>query len=353
MHNRFSIKKPIWGVLLLYVSVVAGCAAFDPKPAGTPVFRDQPKEGAMSSLPHYFLTSPDIISIEAIHLVPRAPYLLRSMDVIYLDIVGTLPDEPSLSNHYTIDPGGFIQLGVNYGSVRIGGLSMDQAEREIEQHLRRRLQNPRVFGRVVQMSEIQQITGNKLIEPCGHITLGSYGRVYIQGLTIPEAKEAIEMHLTKALEMPVVAVEVFAFNSKEYYVILQGGGMGDIVFSFPYMGNETVLKAMANVSGMRPFSSKRMWVARPIGNSNKRIIMPVDWNDIVAYGGSDTNYQLLPGDRVFIAEDKMVRTDNFLAKTLAPFERLMGFAMLGAGTATRLSGDVLRGGGDRRGGGGF
>jgi hypothetical protein len=54
----------------------------------------------------------------------------------------------------------------------------------------------------------------------------------------------------------------------------------------------------------------------------------------------------MPGDRVFIKQDTMVAFDNNLGKLLAPFERLMGFSLLGAGTATRFSGPVLQGGGN-------
>jgi polysaccharide export outer membrane protein len=59
-----------------------------------------------------------------------------------------------------------------------------------------------------------------------------------------------------------------------------------------------------------------------------------------------TNYQLLPGDRVFIAEDPFIAFDTGLAKITAPLERIMGFSLLGVGTTTRFSGAVLKGGGN-------
>jgi hypothetical protein len=51
-----------------------------------------------------------------------------------------------------------------------------------------------------------------------------------------------------------------------------------------------------------------------------------------------------------VAEDKMVALDTGLGKLLAPFERAMGFTLLGTNTATRLSGKVLKGGGNPSGG---
>ncbi len=47
------------------------------------------------------------------------------------------------------------------------------------------------------------------------------------------------------LENPEVSVSVFSYNSKVYYVITQGAGMGDGVFRFPVTGNETVLDAVS------------------------------------------------------------------------------------------------------------
>ena len=96
-------------------------------------------------------------------------------------------------------------------------------------------------------------------------------------------------------------------------------------------------------------SSKRIWIARPTRESETVQILPVSWEAITAQASTSTNYQVLPGDRVFIAEDKLIAFDTNLAKLTAPLERIMGFTLLGTGTVTRLSGPVLQGGGNRRG----
>jgi polysaccharide export outer membrane protein len=349
--------------LLVLITLLTGCvsqtAFFDPKPAGTPSFRDIPKETAKSSLPQYFLESPDLITVEAVHLVPKSPYVLRVFDVIALDVIGTPVEEPIIGN-FSIEPGGTIQLGGAYGSVRIEGLALAEVEQAISRHLIYSPENTQgrlgpntvVSAKLVRMSDIQQIANTHLIGPDGYITLGSYGRVYINGLTVDECREAIELHLSKALEHPQIAVDVYSYNSKEYYVIFQSAAMGEQVFTFPYTGNETVLKAIANTTGLAPNSSKRIWVARPVGNTHKPVILPVDWVAVTAYGMPQTNYQLLPGDRVFVVESRWVAADGMLARVIAPLERIMGFSLLGATTATRFYGRVLVGGGERTGYGG-
>ena len=346
------------GLCLLCVcalSLFSGCtltAFWDPKPAGTPIIRDVPKEGAKSSLPFYFLEPPDIISVEAIHLAPRAPYLLRVFDVIEVVVLGAPATDP-IAGQFTVEPGGTIMLGSVYGSVRVEGLSVEEAQEAIRQFLSSgddnqfgRIMNPLVGVRLVRMSDMQQIAGTHVIGPDGFITLGSYGRVYVSGLTVDEARDAIEFHLSRFLDHPQVAVDVFAFNSKAYYVIFDSSALGMNVYKFPFTGNETVLDAIANTNGLQPNSSRRIWVARPTGNSNKPVILPVDWMAITAFGKPHTNYQLLPGDRVFIVEDRFLSIDGTLARVMAPFERVMGFTLLGIQTATRASGNVLQGGGN-------
>ena len=141
-------------------------------------------------------------------------------------------------------------------------------------------------------------------------------------------------------------MDVYAYNSKVYYVITQGAGLGDGVFRFPITGNETVLDAISQINGLQQVSSTKIWVARPTDEPGKVQNLPVNWQQITAGANACTNYQILPGDRVFIQEDKLIALDTGLAKIMAPIERVMGFSLLGVGTVTRFSGPVLQGGGN-------
>jgi protein involved in polysaccharide export with SLBB domain len=228
----------------------------------------------------------------------------------------------------------------------VAGLSVADARATVEKAVSQQVKTAQVSFRVSAMPTLQPIAGEHLVGPDGMINMGSYGSVSVVGMTVNEARRAIERHLSQYLSDPQVAVNVFSFNSKKYYVITEGAGLGDNVTMFPITGNETVLDAIANVNGLENVSSKQIWVARPTSDSGKVQILPVDWRAITAQGATATNYQLMPGDRIFVKQDSMVAFDNNLGKIIAPFERLMGFSMLGAGTATRFSGKVLAGGGN-------
>jgi hypothetical protein len=57
--------------------------------------------------------------------------------------------------------------------------------------------------------------------------------------------------------------------------------------------------------------------------------LPVNYLSITRGADSSTNYQLLPGDRVFIAEDKLLATNYFVNVITSPVNQLLGITQLG------------------------
>jgi polysaccharide export outer membrane protein len=356
--NPHTLHRRLVAFAAILLANAWGCASPGHRPDSTASTLTPPavvpRELHKTTLPPYVIEPPDILLVEAVNLVPKAPYRLRSSDILTIQAQGTLPDSP-ISGSYVIEPGGQVNLGLPYGSVRVSGMTRDEAERAVDQHLRLTLKSPTVTVSLSGISGLQTIAGEHVVSSDGTITLGSYGSVYVVGQTLADAKRSIEQHLSQFLEEPEIAVDVYAFNSKSYYIITAGAGLGDQVAKFPITGNETVLDALANVNGLREVSSKRIWVARPSSDACGVQVLPVDWQAIATQGSIATNYQLMPGDRLFIAEDDLVALDTRLAKLLAPAERVLGFSLLGVNTVTRFSGPVLRGGGSQGtlGGGGF
>jgi len=343
--------------ILLGISL-SGCKLMNPVRQEVPSPKDfipppdMPKELSKTVMPTYTVEPPDVIIIEAVHMVPRSPYLFRSGDVIAVTVQGTLPDAP-ISGPFTIQPGGVVNLGLPYGTVKVGGLTTEEAQEAITTHLSSFLREAVVTTSLVEMSGLQQIVGQHLVAPDGAVVLGSYGSVSVVGMTLAQARDAIQKHLETYLEDPIISIDVLGYNSKVYYVITEGAGMGDQVARFPITGNETVLDAMAQVGGMGSFSSKKIWIARAVPGCNEMVVLPVDWQLVTAGGVAETNYQLLPGDRLFISEDKLVAADTYLGKFLSPWERVFGFSLLGVNTISRFSGKVLQNNGNFGGGGYF
>ncbi|MBN1911924.1 MAG: polysaccharide biosynthesis/export family protein [Pirellulales bacterium] len=324
----------------------SGCAHLVSEGVPGPVV-GTPRELQKAVLPAYTIEPPDVLMIDTVHLVPKAPYHLRALDSLAIQVKGT-PAESPISGIYPVQPGGIVDVGHGYGSLKVAGKTVDEVEQDLERHLAEYLRNPEVSVSLAEMASQQQIAGEHLVGPDGTVTLGSYGSVSVIGMTVVEAKAAVEKHLTAWIEKPEISLDVFGYNSKVYYVVTQGAGMGDGVFRFPVTGNETVLDAISQINGLEQVSSKRIWIARAGPDCNGcDQVFPVDWDAITQRGNVQTNYQILPGDRVYVAEDRLIALDNSLSKILAPLERVIGFTLLGTGAVSRLSGPVLRGGGNR------
>lgn len=294
------------------------------------------RELDMVSLPAYTIEPPDVLTIEALRIVPKSPFRIRPLDTLQIDVEGTSLDQPIRGPHL-VEPGGTVNLGPGYGRVKVSNLSLEEARDAVELHLRRTLRDPQVSITLSESAGLQQVTGQHIVSPDGYVNLGTYGQVFVTGLTVEGARAAIEEHLAKYLEEPKVSVDVFSFNSKVYYVVTEGGGNGDNINRFPVTGNETVLTAITQVNGLSQLSSKNIWIARPAPDGAAcDQILPVKWNDIVRGADTSTNYQVLPGDRIFIESDHWIAANTTLNKITAPFERVLGFVLLGANTTQTL-----------------
>ncbi len=199
---------------------------------------------------------------------------------------------------------------------------------------------------VLQALPGRPIGGERLVRPDGKISLDFYGDVYVAGLTISEIKEKVVIHLRKYLtddvlglfkfdedlkpqmkdgkvvtippgESDVVFVDVASYNSKVYYV------QGDVTIPgrFPITGNETVLDALNYAGGFGPTAAtQNVRLVRPAPpDACCAQTLPVNMSAIINAGDTTTNYQLMPGDRLLVYRDPIVRTTVFLSRLAEPF----------------------------------
>jgi len=289
-------------------------------------------ELSMVSLPSYRIEPPDLLQIEMLKLVPLPPYRAQVYDVLQIQVVGTLLDQP-IANYYMVEGEGTVNLGAAYGTVRVAGMTIEEARDAIEEQLLKTLRNPVVSVQLARASGTQPVTGQYLVSPDGTVNLRQYGTVRVAGMTMVEARVALQKHLSQFFDSPEVSVDVLAYNSKVFYIITEGAGLGDNIVRVPITGNETVLDAISQIGGLSQLSSTEIWIARPSpAQYGCEQILPVDWYAITRGASTETNYQVMPGDRVFIAENQLVTLTNGIAQLTAPFERIMGIASLSFST---------------------
>jgi polysaccharide export outer membrane protein len=200
-----------------------------------------------------------------------------------------------------------------------------------------------IIVEVLEANPGRPITGERLVRPDGTITLAWYGDVYVAGLTVKEIKEKVIIHLRQFLtdeglglvgqdengdpikiaprDSDRIFVDVAAYNSQVYYVTGDVNAPGRL----PITGNETVLDAITYAGGLAPTASipnVRLVRPAPPGASGPQVL-PVNLAAIVQEGDTTTNYQIMPGDRLHIYRDPLVRATVFLDRLAAPFNTVM------------------------------
>jgi polysaccharide export outer membrane protein len=323
-------RAALW--LLLGCALAGGCTHLHKPPPAIP---DAPNERQKVLLPEYVIESPDLLQIDLLYAVPLPPYKIQPLDVLAITVPQAPKDEP-IAGLFPVAPDGTVTLGgigARYKSVRVVGLTATEAQAAVQKHLEPMLIEPKVTLSLAEGRGVQIVRGQHLVRPDGTVSLGSYGSVVVAGRTPTEAKALIEAQLAKFLQSPEAIVNVVGYNSKVYYVVFDFGGSGQQLIRLPVTGNDTVLDAISQVNGLTAVSDpRRMWVARSSGHGEPDQILPIDWKAMTCRGRSETNYQLLPGDRIFVQAYPMVRADVTLARVFAPIERVFGFTLLGTTT---------------------
>ena len=244
------------------------------------------------TLPPYIIEPPDILTITPVQLVPKEVTRVAPLDKVRIEVDGRLASQP-ITGMFQVDSSGEVVLGPAYGAVKISGLRRLEAQDAIAKKLAEVLQNPKVALTIDESRRESGISGKHLVAPDGRINLAVYGTVSVAGLTVTEARAAVEKKLSDSFADPKVAVDLFAFNSKVFYVVFSNR-----LQRLPFTGSETVLDAMSqlnfNIDGIESIS-----ISRPAPATSKARTLQVHWKEILQ-GDDTTNYQILPGDRVFI-----------------------------------------------------
>ncbi len=341
LWNQGLLSCILWGICAAIIGCSCGGGTKPPQEA--PI----PRELQMTTLPPYVVAPSDILLITTMNVVPKPPYRVQPLDALFVQVIGT-PTENEIRGLYPIEPGGTINLGLGYGTVQVAGLTIEDAQEAVRKHLAQKLKG--AFSVLVSLGQsraMQQINGVHLVRQDGTLSLGVYGSVYVAGMTIDQARQAVEQHLSEFVLNPEISLDVYSYNTKWYYVIQDRAGYGQTVIRLPITGSDTVLDALSYVYGTYFLSSnKHMWLSRPNGaDPYKFQVFPINWPAIVKGGSPATNYQLFPGDRLYVQSNPLIALNNRLNQLWAPimttFNNAFGLTLLGTSTVGSIEGVSL------------
>jgi polysaccharide biosynthesis/export protein len=336
--NRIAPRLRWFLTAILGLAGLVGCHAVDfyapSQQQPLPAEMEPPRELNMVSLSEYRVQPPDLLMIEMLRMVPRPPYRIDIYDVLQIRATGVAPEPNDLNGFFLVEAEGIVTLGPAYGRIRLAGMTIEQATDAIIAKLREQFAKPEVAVQLAKTAGTVPITGEYLVQADGTINLRQYGMLHVAGKTVTQIRQELNKQLAARFDNPDATVSVRQGNSLSFYVITEGAGMGDNIRRMPITGNDTVLDALSEVNGLSQLSSTRVWIARPApAGFGCQQILPVDYEAITHGGSTATNYQIMPGDRVFVAGDTMIAANNWLTKMTAPIEKLLGVASLSTSTA--------------------
>ena len=132
----------------------------------------------------------------------------------------------------------------------------------------------------------------------GTIDLGKFGRVIVAGMTLEQAENHVENTIVNvgedAIQINVRLIEAV----HRIYVLGEVASPG----AYPFAGNETVLDGILAAGGLTTQANQcKVLLARPTTPASCRVALPICYREITQLGDTTTNYQLQPGDRIYVA----------------------------------------------------
>lgn len=274
-------------------------------PAGTTVYVGFDDRSPYSAPAQYRVAPPDVLHVRLARFVPRSGVRIEPLSTVHIEVDGTPPDALVFSPRsrtkggFAVEVDGTVHLGPRYGRIKLAGMTAQEAEGAILEHLRNFLVDPHVAISLDADLLEDDLSGEYLIGPDDRISLGTYGSLAVGGLTVDEIRARLEEYLAEHLVEPRVAVTVFAYNSHVYYLIHRGSA-GDSVHRSPLVGRETVLDALSDVEGLGDLRAAEIALVRITPEGPKRL--EIDWEAIATGSSFETNHALRSGDRVFVIE---------------------------------------------------
>lgn len=148
----------------------------------------------------------------------------------------------------------------------------------------------------VRVYQETDLSGGFRVSPEGLIDYPLCGKVDVNGLTSSRAADAITACLKNGfLKNPQVTVLVREYTSKKVFVLGELSKPG----TFPYEENMSIIQAVTLAGGFTKLAAKNgTSVTRLVAGNEQRVRVPVA--DIEQ--GREKNFQLQPGDIIFVPE---------------------------------------------------
>lgn len=292
-HSNCERKQPLlqWigrvlAVLLLLVS--SGCSTL----SSLGLSFGNTENRMLQSTKQMLEQQNDVVQFpKELEMQPLGTYLVEIGDTLFIETVN-FDASIRLPGDQIVKPDGTISLG-QFGNIYVASMTVEQIESAVQARIaaqiRSEIENASANGVVDDFARLSGITVKELAEQ------GQYAG---SGMQDQEDKALLEKRIAEAIRANRVSVRLINWESKRYYVLGEVNSPG----AFPYSGHETVLDGILEAGGLNAGANRhQIIISRPTDCGSCKIVARVCYDQIVQHGDASTNYQLQPGDRIFVA----------------------------------------------------
>ena len=257
-------------------------------------------------------------------------HVIEPSDLILVEVMDALPGRP-ISGERLVRPDGTIAVSF-YGDIQVRGMSLPQVKVAVIKNLRNFLTDEQLgLVELIDGSEHHPMDedgpfgplppgpANNPFEPPNRST-GPRQKVSPEPAFDEAENASARFKVIPPEKSTLVYVDVTAYNGKNYYVA------GDVMVpgKLPYTGHETVLDVLNYAGGLTPTADpKAIRLVRPGTSGRPARIYNVDLEAIEQRGDAKANYQLFPGDRLYVGRDDVVKKTVELDRLAAPIDTVV------------------------------
>lgn len=163
----------------------------------------------------------------------------------------------------------------------------------------------------ISVFESEKLTTTVRVSSRGEITVPLLDNVYVEGLTAREAEVKIENLLREGEYIDSPHVGVFVTEHKSKVVSVMGYVNKPGVYEL--LGRMTLLDALASAQGLNDKAGTLVYVTRTEKDGSKNSYL-VDLDELLASKNPEDNFDIRPGDLVFVPEAANVFVEGAVFK---------------------------------------
>ena len=293
----------------------------------------------------------------------RSNYVLQPGDQI---LIRAAEEEEISSRPYLISEDGFIDLPL-LGRVKAGGVSVENLEANLVQALRRYVIAPQVSVTVVQFASepvffvggfqrpgIYTLSGRRnlveMMATVGGLAPGAARRIKVtrhkeygpiplpNAIPLPDGGTSVEINIATlqsdvnpAEDIVLQPFDIVSVDLAEMIYVMGTGVNHAGAFALGQKDSMSVLQVLVQAGGLSPLAKPSdAVILRPISNTSRRAIIPIDLSLILKGRGNDK--PLLPNDVLVVGG----RGGLLNPQTLQTFMPFISLATLASVLATRF-----------------